>query len=76
MPRPLRLHAAGAFYHVTLRGNHRQNIFLALLIVISLTKPPSEVITRFTARLHAYCLMTNHVHLLIQVRARRFALAA
>jgi REP element-mobilizing transposase RayT len=27
MPRPLRLHVPGAFYHVTLRGNHRQDIF-------------------------------------------------
>ena len=29
MPRPLRIHAPGAFYHVTLRGNHRQNIFFS-----------------------------------------------
>jgi hypothetical protein len=28
MPRPLRIHAPGAFYHVTLRSNHRQNTFL------------------------------------------------
>lgn len=27
MPRPLRLHIPGGFYHVTLRGNHRQSIF-------------------------------------------------
>lgn len=26
MPRPLRLHSPNAFYHVTLRGNHRQDI--------------------------------------------------
>lgn len=27
MPRPPRIHVRGAFYHVTLRGNHRQDIF-------------------------------------------------
>ena len=30
MPRALRLHVPGAMYYVTLRGNHRQNIFFAL----------------------------------------------
>jgi REP element-mobilizing transposase RayT len=29
MPRALRLHVPGAMYHVTLRGNHRQNIFFS-----------------------------------------------
>jgi REP element-mobilizing transposase RayT len=27
MPRALRIHVSGAFYHVTMRGNHRQAIF-------------------------------------------------
>lgn len=67
MPRPLRLHAAGAFYHVTLRGNHRQNIFFSPSDRELFNEITAEVIERFTARLHAYCLMTNHVHLLIQV---------
>lgn len=67
MPRPLRLHVAGAFYHVTLRGNHRQNIFFKHEDRSLFNKITSEVVERFTARLHAYCLMTNHVHLLIQV---------
>jgi putative transposase len=30
MPLPLRIHVSGAFYHVTLRGNHRQDIFDSL----------------------------------------------
>ncbi|HMN44989.1 MAG TPA: transposase [Povalibacter sp.] len=67
MPRPLRLHVPGAFYHVTLRGNHRQNIFFKPADRDLFNEIAAEVIERFTTRLHAYCLMTNHVHLLIQV---------
>lgn len=66
MARPLRLEFPGAFYHLTARGNARQDIclddedrqiFLAVL---------SEVIGRFRWVCHAYCLMGNHYHLLIE----------
>jgi putative transposase len=30
MPRPTRIHVAGAFDHITLRGNQRQNIFFSI----------------------------------------------
>jgi len=67
MPRQPRLHAPGAFYHVTLRGNHRQNIFFTAQHRQLLNEIVAAVIDRFTARLHAYCWMSNHVHMLIQV---------
>jgi REP element-mobilizing transposase RayT len=67
MPRPLRLHVPGAMYHVTLRGNHRQNIFFTTEDRRILSELIAEVVTRFGARLHAYCFMTNHIHALIQV---------
>jgi putative transposase len=67
MPRSLRLHAPGAFYPVTLRGNHRQNIFFCDGHRQTLSQLIAEVIDRFGARLHAYCYMTNHIHALIQV---------
>ena len=67
MPRPLRLHVPGALYHVTLRGNHRQDIFFTPRHRELLAELIAEVIARFNARLHAYCFMTNHVHALIQV---------
>jgi putative transposase len=67
MPRPLRLHVPGALYHVTLRGNHRQNIFHTIHHRQILADLIAEVIARFDARLHAYCFMTNHIHALIQV---------
>jgi REP element-mobilizing transposase RayT len=67
MPRQPRIHAAGAFYHVTLRGNHRQDIFFTPGDRELLEQISSEVIQRLQARIHAYCWMTNHVHLLVQV---------
>src|SRR5688500_8101403 len=67
MPRPPRIHMPGAFYHVTLRGNHRQNIFFSSADRILFSDITAEVIERFSARVHAYCWMTNHIHLLVQV---------
>jgi putative transposase len=67
MPRPLRIHVPGAFYHVTMRGNHRQNIFFSPADRRLFDDITAEVLERFAARLHAYCWMTNHVHMLIQV---------
>lgn len=67
MPRQPRIHVPGAFYHVTLRGNHRQDIFFTPTDRQLLEGIIGEVIERFQARLHAYCWMTNHVHLLIQI---------
>ena len=66
MTRPLRLAYPGALYHVTTRGNARQAIytddqdrstFLAVL---------AAVVTRSQWLCHAYCLMDNHYHLLIE----------
>lgn len=67
MPRPHRIHVPGAFYHVTLRGNHRQAIFFTAQDRSTLSALIEEVLARFGARLHAYCYMTNHIHALIQV---------
>ncbi|WP_425470237.1 transposase [Thiocapsa rosea] len=68
MARPLRLEFAGALYHVTARGNERRSIFLgdadgdwvAFLGVLGQTRE------RFNWICHAYCLMTNHDHLLLE----------
>lgn len=67
MPRNPRIHVPGAFYHVTLRGNHRQNIFFCPADRTRLDELTAEVLERYIARLHAYCWMTNHLHMLIQV---------
>jgi putative transposase len=67
MGRPLRLHAPGATYHVTLRGNHQQDIFFAPADRHRLNDLFGRALEEFNARLHAYCYMTNHIHALIQV---------
>jgi REP element-mobilizing transposase RayT len=67
MPRRPRVHAAGAFYHVTLRGNHRQAIFRHHGDRAVLNSLVAEQLEEAGASLHAYCWMTNHLHLLVQV---------
>lgn len=67
MPRPPRIHAPGAMYHVTLRGNHRQDIFFTRGDRQLLTTLISQVVEACGAQVHAYCYMPNHIHLLIRV---------
>jgi putative transposase len=62
-----RLHVPAAYYHVTLRGNHRQEIFFSAEDRNLLNDIVADVIPHYGARLHAYCWMTNHVHMLVQV---------
>ena len=67
MPRKPRIHFPGALYHVTLRGNARQDIFFEDADRYRFYLLLQGVIERFGCRVHAFCLMTNHVHLAIQV---------
>jgi putative transposase len=66
MARPLRIEFPGAVYHVTSRGNAKQAIFIddedrgRFLDVLTI------VVERFNWLCHAYCLMENHYHLLIE----------
>ena len=67
MARKPRIHLPGGLYHVIFRGNDGQPVFLNdedrhrfyLLLL--------EGTCRFGYRVHALCLMTNHIHLAIQV---------
>lgn len=67
MARPLRLHLPGGFYHVTLRGNHRLPIFCTEQDRSLLDELAAEVTRKHSVRVHAYCWMTNHLHLALQV---------
>lgn len=67
MPRVPRLHVDGAFYHVILRGNHRQDIFFRPQDRYRFSELVADVMTRFRMRVHAYCWMTNHIHMAVQV---------
>jgi REP element-mobilizing transposase RayT len=68
MARPLRLELAGALYHVTARGNERRSIFLgdADADRAAFLKLLGATCERFNWLVHAYCLMTNHYHLLVE----------
>lgn len=67
MPRRPRLFVPGACYHVTARGNHRQPIFRRLDDRRRLDEIVEAAVEASRARIHAYCWMTNHLHLLVQV---------
>jgi len=66
MARPLRLEFAGAVYHLTSRGNARQKVFFTdddrQLFLDTL----AQVVSRYGWICHAYCLMANHYHLLVE----------
>ena len=66
MARPLRIEYPGAFYDVMNRGQHQdatvgddhdRERFLSCLDRMS---------RQFAVRIHAYCLMTNHYHLILE----------
>jgi len=67
MARKPRVHAPGALYHVILRGNDGQNIFFDDKDRTRFYFLLQEGVERFGHRIHAFCLMGNHVHLAIQV---------
>ena len=66
MARPLRLEFAGALYHVTSRGDGREAIFRGDGDRPVFFDVLAGVWERFNWVIHAYCLMTNHYHLLVQ----------
>jgi len=66
MARPLRLEYPGAVYHVTSRGNARQDIVMDDRDRTLFLERLAHVIDRFGWRCHAFCLMDNHYHLLIE----------
>ncbi|MFA7239238.1 MAG: transposase [Sulfuricellaceae bacterium] len=68
MARQLRLEFPGAIYHITLRGNARNPIFLDDEDRRLLQGCLGEVVARFGWLCHAYCLMDNHYHLLIEIK--------
>jgi REP element-mobilizing transposase RayT len=66
MARPLRLEYPGALYHVTSRGDGREDVFLDDPDREAFLELLGEVCGRFAWTVYAYCLMTNHYHLLIE----------
>ncbi len=67
MARKPRIHYPGASYHVILRGNAGHTIFFNKQDRSQFFYLLQDGIERYNHRIHAYCLMENHVHMLIQV---------
>jgi len=66
MARPLRIEFAGALYHITARGDRQEDIFVTDTDRIAFLDILKQVVERFNWLVHAYCLMDNHYHLLIE----------
>ena len=66
MARPLRLELPGGLYHVTSRGDRRDDIFLVDADRERWQEILGSVCQRFNWRCHAYCQMTNHYHLVVE----------
>ena len=66
MARPLRIMFPGAFYHVTSRGNERKAVFKSKRDREKFLEYFETATERYGAVIHAYCLMDNHYHLLLE----------
>jgi putative transposase len=66
MARPLRIEFAGGLYHITSRGNARQDIYADNHDRATFLNLVDGTRTRYDWYVHAYCLMSNHYHLLIE----------
>jgi REP element-mobilizing transposase RayT len=68
MARPIRIEFAGAMYHVTSRGNRQEAIYIDDEDRLNFLSLLSQVSKDYNWLIHAYCLMDNHYHLLIETQ--------
>ena len=66
MTRPLRIELAGGLYHVTSRGDRREDIYFSDDDRLKWLGILAEVCQRFNWRCHAWCQMSNHYHLVVE----------
>ena len=65
MPRVARKTSKTKIYHIILRGNDKQDIFFDTNDYKKFIKELTKAKEKFLFEIYAYCLMTNHVHLVI-----------
>jgi putative transposase len=70
MPRIARLIVENAAYHVMVRGNRKQLIFTEKTDYIKYFDLLRHYKKRYGFKLYGYCLMPNHVHLILQVKKK------
>lgn len=74
MARPLRVQYPGAVYHLTSRGNERKDVFKDDQDRQNFLDTLARTSSRYNWVCHAYCLMINHYHLLIETLSGNLAL--
>ncbi len=62
----MRIQFPGAIYHVTVRGNGRERIFVDRADRERFLKRLSDSVDVYSVRVYLFCLMTNHFHLLVE----------
>jgi len=66
MARPLRIHAPGMLHHVMSRGNDKREMFVDDVDYARYLHLLERSARRFSVIVNGYCLMPNHVHLLMR----------
>jgi REP element-mobilizing transposase RayT len=66
MPRQLRIEYPGAIYHVMSRGDRRDDIYFDDVDRQDFLKTLAQACQKTDWQVHAYCLMRNHFHLVIE----------
>ncbi len=74
MARPLRIEFPGAVYHVTARGDRREDIFVDDQDRRALLEVVAQALSRFDAEALTYCLMGNHYHFVLHTRQANLSL--
>lgn len=68
---PSRLRLMGAIHHVALRGRDGRPLFRTNGDREALESLTGELLRQYRARAHAYCWMTNHLHLVVEIPPER-----
>jgi putative transposase len=66
VPRPLRVHVPNGVFHVTQRATGHEILFVDATDHLTFDRLLGIAVKRARWKLHGYCHMSNHVHLLIQ----------
>ena len=64
MPRRARMYIPDFPYHIVQRGNNREACFIEFENYQFYLELWQECASRYGVKVHAYCLMTNHIHVL------------
>ena len=73
MPRAARARSESGFYHVVAKGNGGQNLFEDASDYRAFLELVSAAAEKCGMSVHAYCLMSNHVHLLLEDQGGRLS---